>query len=231
MKGIFKKILILFFGILLIITFYEIKDFGTIKKIGEHYIAEGVQETGAINLVTSVLFEYRGFDTMGEATVILTAAATLAFLVPTKKVSMLGTKFTIIVYQTIIFIVPFLAVLGMYLIFFGHLSPGGGFAGGVVLATIPILITITYGIAFAENNFKPEHKAVLEGLGVLGFILLGIIGILAGSNFLAGSQAGFAPGNPGDLMSASLIPYLNLMIGIKVAAGLAIIFNSMIKED
>lgn len=230
-KNLYKIGLIVLLAILLLFIFYEIHDLNSKRSLSEHYISDGVQETGAINLVTSVLYDYRGFDTLGEATVILTAAATLAFLVPLKKIAIFDAKFTIIVNQTIILIVPFLAVLASYLIFFGHLSPGGGFVGGVVLATIPILLTTTYGIEFSEYKIKPNSKSLLEDIGSISFILLGLLGIFIGSNFLANGQASLNLGTPGELISAGLIPYLNLMIGIKVGAGLAKIFNSLIKEE
>lgn len=234
-KEMFKKLykigLVILLAIFLLFIFYEIRDLGSTRYLSEHYISQGVQETGSINLVTSVLYDYRAFDTLGEATVILTASAILAFLVPLKKSPMLDIKSTIIVYQTMIFIVPLLAVLGFYLIFFGHLSPGGGFVGGVVLAVIPIVVTITYSVESSEYKFKPNFKSLLEDIGAINFILLGLLGVLTGSNFLANGQTNFSLGNPGELISAGLIPYLNLMIGIKVGAGLATIFNSLIKEE
>ncbi|WP_100407608.1 hydrogen gas-evolving membrane-bound hydrogenase subunit E [Bacillus solitudinis] len=231
-KKLYKIGLVASLAIFLLFIFYEIHNLDNDRKryLSEHYISEGVQETGAINLVASVLLDYRGFDTLGEVTVILTAAAILAFLVPITKATMQGTKFTMIVNQTIKLIIPYLAVLGAYLILFGHLSPGGGFVGGVVLAILPILLTITYGVEFSEYKFKPTRKKLVEDIGAIGFILLGLLGVLTGSNFLANGQANFGPGNTGELISAGLIPYLNLMVGLKVGAGLAIIFNSLIKE-
>jgi multicomponent Na+:H+ antiporter subunit B len=232
LKKLYKIGVVISLAIFLLIIFYEIHNLDSDRKryLSEHYISEGIQETGAINLVASVLLDYRGFDSLGEASVILTAAAILAFLVPVSKATMLDTKFTIIVDQTIKMIIPFFAVLGAYLILFGHLSPGGGFVGGVVMAIIPILLTITYGVEISEYKFKPAKKKLVEDIGAIGFILLGLLGVLTGSNFLANGQANFGPGNIEELISAGLIPYLNLMIGIKVGSGLAIIFNSLIKE-
>lgn len=231
-KKSYKIGLVVSLAIFLLFIFYEIHNLDSNSKryLSEHYISEGVQETGAINLVTSVLYDYRAFDTLGETTVLLTAATILAFMVPVRKAAMLGTRFTMIVDQTIKLMIPYIAVLGAYLIFFGHLSPGGGFVGGVILAIIPILLTITYGVEISENKFKPAKKKLVEDIGVIGFIILGLLGVLTGSNFLANGQANFGPGNTGELISAGLIPYLNIMIGIKVGAGLAIIFNSLIKE-
>ena len=227
----YKILLTALLALLLIITFIHLNEYEITGELTNHILQKGISDTGAINLVTAILFDYRGFDTLGEATIILTAAAALAFLVPKKRVTMLAAKFTIIVYQTVIFIIPFLAVLGLYLIFFGHLSPGGGFTGGVVLATIIILLTITYGLSFTERKIKYNYTCLAESLGALGFVLLGLLGIIAGSTFLASGRAGFNIGQPGKLFSAGLIPWLNLIVGVKVGAGLAIIFNSLIKEE
>lgn len=232
-KQLYKIGLVVLLAFFLLFIFYEMHGLDSKRYLSEHYISHGVQETGAINLVTSVLYDYRAFDTLGEATVILTASVTVAFLVlvPLRKTAMPSTKFTIIVYQTMILIVPSLTVLGLYLIFFGHLSPGGGFVGGVVLAIIPLVVTITSGIEISEYKFKPNIKSFLEDMGAIGFILLGLLGVLTGSNFLSNGQANWGLGIPGELISAGLIPYLNLMIGVKVGAGLSTIFNSLIKEE
>lgn len=232
LKKSYKIGLVVSLAIFLFVLFYEIHNLDSDgnRYLSEHYISKGVQETGAINLVTSVLYDYRAFDTLGETTVLLTAATILSFMVPVRKAAMLSTRFTMMVDQTLKWMIPFLAVLGAYLIFFGHLSPGGGFVGGVVLAIIPILLTITYGVEISEYKFKPTQKKVVEDIGVIGFILLGLLGISTGSNFLANGQAHFGPGNTGELISAGLIPCLNIMIGIKVGASMAIIFNSLMKE-
>ncbi|WP_138419681.1 hydrogen gas-evolving membrane-bound hydrogenase subunit E [Aquibacillus sediminis] len=232
-KKLYKLGLVVSLGMFLFVLFSDIHNLDRTSKnyLSEHYISEGVQETGAINLVTSVLYDYRAFDTLGEATVLLTAATILAFLVPVTKADMLGTTFTIIVYQATKYLIPFIAVLGVYVIMFGHLSPGGGFVGGVVMALIPILLSLTYGIDFSEYKLTPNTKKVVEDIGAIGFILLGLLAVLTGNNFLANGQAGFPLGNAGELISAGLIPYLNVMIGIKVGAGLAIIFNSLMKEQ
>ncbi|WP_221760710.1 hydrogen gas-evolving membrane-bound hydrogenase subunit E [Bacillus salinus] len=230
-KSFYKISLILLLANFLFLIFKDIHNLDTNRYLAEHYISQGVKETGSINLVTSVLYDYRALDTLGEATVLLTAAAALAFLVPAKKGVMLGTTFTMIVYETLIFMIPFLAVLGAYLICFGHLSSGGGFVGGVVLAIIPILLTIIHSVEFSEYKIKPNNKSLLENIGSINFILLGLLGIFTGSNFLANGQSSFSLGNPGELISAGLIPYLNIMIGFKVGAGLAKIFNSLIKEE
>ncbi|WP_027339096.1 hydrogen gas-evolving membrane-bound hydrogenase subunit E [Halonatronum saccharophilum] len=229
MKKIFPLILILIFASLLSVLLlnHQVID----RSLSDHYLQSGVEETGAINLVTAILFDYRGFDTLGEATVIFGVASAIAFLVPKKRATMLAATFSVAVYQTISFILPFLGVLGLYLILYGHLSPGGGFTGGVVIATISILLTITFGPDYSEKRWRYKTKTLMESFGGMTFIFIGLIGILAGSNFLANGQALFSLGKPGDLFSGGTISLLNLATGIKVGAGLAIIFNCMIKEE
>lgn len=232
-KRLYKIALVFMFAVCLFVIIADIHNLGRDRKrhLSQHYIEEGVQETGAINLVASVLYDYRAFDTLGESTVILTAAAILSFLVPLKKPVLRSNPFTILVHQTIKWLLPFLAILGAYLMLFSHLSPGGSFVGGVVLATIPILLTMKDGVEPSELKFKPAQKKLLEGIGSIGLILLGLLGLWTGNHFLANGQASFGMGDPGELISAGLIPYFNVAIGIKVGAGLAIIFTSFIKES
>ncbi|WP_273126912.1 hydrogen gas-evolving membrane-bound hydrogenase subunit E [Bacillus weihaiensis] len=231
-KKSYKVGLVLSLAIFMLFIFYEIHNVESNGKryLSDHYLSTGVQETGSINIVTSVLYDYRAFDTLGETTVLLTAATILAFMVPIRKAAMPSASFTIFVDKTVKWMIPYLAVLGAYLIFFGHLSPGGGFVGGVVLATIPILLTITFGVEVSEYAINPAYKKLIEDIGVIGFIFLGLLGMWTGSHFLANGQAYFGLGNPGELVSAGIIPFLNVLIGIKVGAGLVIIFNSLVKE-
>ncbi|WP_027339103.1 hydrogen gas-evolving membrane-bound hydrogenase subunit E [Halonatronum saccharophilum] len=229
MRKLISSITVFLLGGILLTTFFTMPEGA--KELSDYYISSGVVDTGAINLITAILFDYRGFDTLGEATVIFAAACTLAFLVPKQKVHMLSARFSVIVQQSISFILPFLFVIGMYLIFYGHLSPGGGFTGGVVLASIVILTTITFGISYSDRQVRPRVKSLLESFGAIGFVIFGLFGIFAGGAFLANGQAGFDLGIPGELTSSGLIPYINFMTGLKVAAGLSIMFTSLIKEE
>ncbi len=232
-KRPFRKVssfaVVLLLGGLFLVTFLNLPQIN--KELSEYYIMSGVEDTGAINLITAILFDYRGFDTLGEATVIFTAASTVAFLVPKKMPKMLSYRFTLITQQSISFIIPFLFLFSFYLIAFGHLSPGGGFTGGVVMAAIIILLTVVFGIKYSDNQVKPKHKSFLESFGAMGFVMLGLVGIFMGENFLANSQAGLYLGVPESIYSSGLIPIINLMTGLKVAAGLSLIFTSLIKEE
>jgi len=235
MRRIYILALILILASLLFFTFYDLiqpKEFIDDKaQISEYYIEHGVKETGAINLVTAILFDYRAFDTLGEATVIFIAVSAISLLATKERVLVSDTNFSPIVYQGISFIIPFLYILAFYLIFYGHLSPGGGFTGGVVIATTFVLLKMTFGIRYSKEEKSLQRRSLIESIGALGFILVGILGIIMGDNFLANEGAGFHLGIAGQLLSAGVIPILNLFTGVKVGSGLAIIFHRLVREE
>jgi len=121
---------------------------------------------------------------------------------------------------------PFIVLFGLYLISHGHLSPGGGFQGGVVIGTAIILLALSYGIEKTEKKFENKQLSMLEKLGILTFIFLGFLGIFMGHSFLGN----FLPlGKPGKIASGGLMLLFNIAIGIEVAAGVSIIFYALVK--
>ncbi len=228
---LFSFSLVSLLGVLLLISFYDISNLEVTLSLSEHYINYGVEETGAINLVTAILFDYRAFDTIGEATVIFTAASIVALILPQHEASMLKTEFTPIVHQSIAFILPFFWVISIFLIAYGHLSPGGGFSGGVIISAMSILIIFTYGFHYMTRRFNVTRLSLIEDFGALLFLSIGVFGLIYGGSFLANSQAGVYLGNPGELLSGGLMPLSNLAVGAKVGTGLSIIFISLTRED
>ena len=121
---------------------------------------------------------------------------------------------------------PFIVLFGFYLISHEHLSPGGGFQGGVVLGTAIILLALSHSIEQTEKKFKSRWLNMLEKLGILTLIFLGFLGIFLGYSFLGN----FLPlGNPGQIASGGLMLLLNIAIGIKVAAGVSVIFYALVR--
>ncbi|MFO7819534.1 MAG: hydrogen gas-evolving membrane-bound hydrogenase subunit E [Halanaerobacter sp.] len=230
MKKFYSILLLIMLAGLLTICFISFGQSSAEYGISDYYINEGVQDTGSINLITAILFDYRAFDTLGEATVIFIAALVINLLTKRSTSSLVYNNFSPLIYQNISFIVPFLYIFGFYLIFYGHLSPGGGFAGGVVIATIFVLLTITFGVRRTREEEVLKIKSLLESSAMLGFVIIGLLGIIGGYNFLANGQADFYLGQAGKLISAGTIPWLNLMVGVKVGASLSIIFNSLVRE-
>lgn len=121
-------------------------------------------------------------------------------------------------------IFPFLLLFGIYVILHGHLTPGGGFPGGVIVAAAMVLFILAYGIEPLLKRLTVVRAEVLESLGACGIVLIGILGIIVGSAFL---QNVFPTGEMGRLFSAGELPLLYLSVGIKVTAAIALIFFAM----
>jgi len=125
-------------------------------------------------------------------------------------------------------LVPYILLFGLYLISYGHLSPGGGFQGGVVLGSGIILLSLSRGIFLTEKKFSSPKITFLEAFMITIFILLGIIGLIAGKSFLGNI---FPLKKAGEIPTAGFIFLLNLVIGLKVGAGIILIFYSLCERQ
>jgi multicomponent Na+:H+ antiporter subunit B len=119
-----------------------------------------------------------------------------------------------------------LFLYGCYIILHGHLTPGGGFAGGVLVAAAFILMSLAFGSVETAERSSYTFSSVLESIGGLGFLGLALAGWLAGSYFF-GNAALFGLGRPLQLISGGLIMPANIAIGIKVGAGLVAVFLAL----
>jgi len=121
---------------------------------------------------------------------------------------------------------PFMLLYGCYLISHGHLSPGGGFQGGVILGSAIILFGLVEGVSFVQRRFKEELLSAAKNIGMLVFVSLGFGGMILGGSFLSD----FIPrGEIGTVPSAGLILYLNLTIGFMVGTGIAVVFYRLVR--
>ncbi len=194
-----------------------------------YYVKNTALDTGASNIVAAILFDYRAFDTLGEATVIYTTVCGVAMLFARRRLKRSGWGLSFIVKRGMGMMVPFMLVYASSIVIMGHLSPGGGFQGGAVFATVTVLFCVIYGSKFEASRISPKIKEIIESSGALLFSLVGLWGLAAGAGFLANIDAGFLPGSMGALFSGGAIPILNVAVGMKVGAGLSTLFYSMIK--
>lgn len=191
------------------------------------YLSTAVIDTGSINVVTAILMDYRGFDTFGEATVIFTSVGVSAAILGKPKFPLERPVLGITTRRAIAYLLPMFFIFPVYIITHGHLSPGGGFQGGVSLAVLIIMIHVVFGHNLAMRKIPMNILSYGEYGAALAFGLLGFIGIFRGTGFLSNLAAGFPRGKPGELLSAGLIPLLNLVVGIKVATGLSSLYISL----
>ncbi|MBA7666464.1 hypothetical protein ES703_74545 [subsurface metagenome] len=201
--------------------------FGTHKtKVGKHYIDEGIKETGAVNIVTSVVVNYRCFDTLGEVTVLFIAAIGLgAVLTASGREKMRKTEpASLVLYTGCRLLFPLILIFGTYIFIHGHLTPGGGFQGGAIIASGFLLIYL----GCRERRISQKASKLAESLGGLVFVVIGLLGLVLGGYFLLN----FLPkGTANTLFSAGIIPIIYIAIGFKVGSELASIIDNLIEES
>ena len=196
----------------------------SLPSLAASFLERSISDAATVNVVATVLLDYRAFDTLGEATVIFASVTGVSALFVGAHLTPKSRGAGVLVERAIGYLAPFLWLFPVYIVLFGHLSPGGGFQGGVALAVLIILLNVVYGTEMGSSVMTPRRLHLFEDAGALAFLLVGVVGIVQGSAFLANLAAGFPRGTPGSLLSAGAIPLLNLAIGIKVASGLATIF-------
>jgi len=133
---------------------------------------------------------------------------------------------TIIVKTVSSWVKVLIFIFGIYITLFGHLTPGGGFAGGVILACSYVLLMLVFGREFTEKNLSLSLVSKLDCTGAILFIAIALCGLLYGAGFFFYNfiQQQIYAGEPFDLVSAGTIPLSNIAICLKVGASLFLVF-------
>lgn len=209
--------------------------------VSPHYITKTIEETSVPNIVTSVLADYRGYDTMFETAVVFTAGIVVyAILRRTRRRKMpeLGVRsaddstYTNLIVKTICrLMVPFMQLYALYVIAHGHHSPGGGFQGGVILGASFILLAISYDLTMVLKRMREKTNIILASVGILIYSGIGVICSGLGGNFLDYSRlSAVLPAT--DAIEARSHGMLGIEIGvaITVMAVMISIFSNLVSS-
>jgi len=226
MRRIFSILLLVIVALGISLSLAKIPFGSPETKVGRHYIDEGVKETGSVNIVTSVVVSYRGFDTLGEVTVLFIAAIGLGAVLTgtTEKKTRKIQPASLILYTGCRLLFPLILVFGAYVFIHGHLTPGGGFQGGAIIASGFLLIYL----GCRERRISRKASKLIESLGGLIFVVIGLLGLVFGGYFLLNF---LSKGTANALFSAGIIPIIYIAIGIKVGSELASIIDNLIEES
>lgn len=123
---------------------------------------------------------------------------------------------TLIVRTITRIVLGFIAIFGAYIVLTGHLTPGGGFPGGVALACGFVLLTLAYGGEVSLRKMRETVAESLDSLGSLAFLLVALLGFVGGYFFLNF----IAKGTQFKILSAGIIPVCNIAIGLKIAGSI-----------
>jgi multicomponent Na+:H+ antiporter subunit B len=161
------------------------------SRISHFYIEKSMELTAVPNLVTSVLADFRGFDTLFETVVIFSAGLAVFAILgrPKQKAAHHqpgedDPKGNLIVLQTCKLVIPIMQLFALYVIAHGHHSPGGGFQGGVILGASLILWAIARSLPIALKRTSTRKTLILACTGVLLYAGVGVTSVILGVNFL-----------------------------------------------
>lgn len=197
-----------------------------------------VPQRHATDVVSAVSFDYRGIDTLFEEFILFVAVAGISILLrplgneirrmpedeapdrrippPSPAVGLLGVVLS-----------PLLVVAGLETLTHGQVSPGGGFQGGVVLASALFVVYLATSYS-AVDRFEPGSLLeAADGVGAGGYVAVGLLGLLGGSAYLA-NVVGL--GQPGNLVSGGTLPILNAVVGLEVAGGFVLLAKEFLDQ-
>ncbi len=207
------------------------------NEVPQRYIEDGLQETGAVNIVTGMILDYRAFDTFGESNVLFVATITVLILLralpghgggkgkeeaDTAKEEarqeandrIYEPKNDVILQRVAFFLVPMIIIFGIYVILNGHLSPGGGFSGGAIIGSGLILYLNAFGFSKTERLFTEKTYKGVCFCALTFYCFAKSYSFFTGANHL---ESGIPLGTPGAILSSGLILPLNICVGLVVA--------------
>ncbi|WP_339694802.1 Na(+)/H(+) antiporter subunit B [Celeribacter baekdonensis] len=220
------------FGILALlgVTFFTLfagfTPDSALNQTAAYYATQTPNETGAQNVVTAIVVTYRGLDTLGEVTVLFLTAAIVGLVLahskapkgrsgsgflPSGELLTTGTRM----------LVPVIMLFGAYVFLNGHLTPGGGFQGGAIVAS-GLLLTL---LANPAERFSHRLIARIESTAGLTYVLIGLLGLAFAGGFL--DNRILPLGTFGSILSAGAIPLIYAVIGLKVGAEFSSILTSL----
>ncbi|MFP4078884.1 MAG: MnhB domain-containing protein [Candidatus Izemoplasmataceae bacterium] len=229
--NVFKHVVLLSsLLVLLFVFFLSMEELETLfSNFGKRYFLEnGLEETGSRNLVTGILLDYRLFDSLFEAGILLIAVSGVLWI-SKHDIDERNAKFMLDKYKTPDLFVtlsrlvyPLMIAFGFYVVINGHLSPGGGFQGGAIIATA---ILILYYIDEDKETDIPL-LATIEKTVYLAILAVASISVVTRGEWFTNFMASDA-----SMTSRSIyLVLLNMLVGVKVALGLWTIFTAFLKE-
>jgi multicomponent Na+:H+ antiporter subunit B len=197
-----------------------------------------ILERKATNVIAAVNFDYRGIDTLGEEFILFAAVIGTALLLREQRGEHRTDPIDVdedrqaphdsdAVRELALSLVAPATLFGLYVVAHGHLTPGGGFQGGVLLATAPLFMYLG-GEYAGFRRLSPEALTEFgEGVGAGAFVIAGLIALAVTGQFL---ENFLSLGRPGELLSSGTITLVNWSVGLAVAAGLVFLLSEFLEQ-
>lgn len=246
MKNFLALLFSLAVGVLIIVSlsnntlFPDFGDADVTERVSQSYIDRDVTEDPGLitygvtknlesspsNTVTAIVADYRSFDTLGEVTVLFVSSLGVALLlggeVKRRMALNFHPNFMLRVGSRALF--GIILMTGVFVAIHGHLTPGGGFPGGTMIASSMLLLYL------ADDQFRAKIKGfkILESLAGSAYVIIGLLGLILATYFL---QNFLPTGTVGTLVSAGIIPIIYVLIGLKVGSEISGIIDNFLTEE
>lgn len=228
-KRILAVLLLLGIGFIFMDLLLGYSPDASLNTSAAFYAQNTAADTGAANIVTAIIVTFRGLDTLGEVTVLFLTAAIVALVLhsdtvrparadrgwPVGELLQTGTRL----------LVPLITLFGAYIFINGHLTPGGGFQGGAILASAVLLMLL----ADPARRFGHGLIARIESISGLFYIAIGLLGLFIAGGFL--DNRILPLGEFGSILSAGAIPLIYILVGLKVGAEFSSIMASLSESE
>lgn len=222
------------FAVLFVLAANGLPGFGShFHPYGDRAVSVATGPRATANVVSSVNFDQRAVDTLGEEFILFASViGTLVLLRPTpeeREAGRLRADGPVLPSTRLAgyLLLPISVLVGLYVISHGQLSPGGGFQGGVVIATGWHLLYVAGRYAALRRAVPPTALEVVESLGAAAFVAVGVAGLLVGGAFLVNV---LPVGSLGALASGGMVPLLNTAVGIEVAGAVVLLLAAFLEQ-
>lgn len=211
------------------------------SKVSEFYAEHTLEHTGATNIITGIILNFRGFDTLGESHVLFIAVCAVIILLRMTRdeedprlhahdydevAKQMGEDSILTSLTRILF--PLILMFGVYIILNGNISPGGGFSGGAVIGAGLILYVSAYDYKRIQRFFTYRTFKTVSCLALLLYTLTKTFHFVTGANDI---HVPIPLGTPGTIFSGGLLLPLNIFVGAVVACTMYALFTLFRKGD
>ena len=231
----------------LIFTIFQLPLFGdpanpAVNEVVQRYVENGLEETGAVNMVAGMILDYRAFDTFGESSVLFLAVTCVMMLLLRDKNNIVREEDLQEAHEKIIereasdlvlrsatkIILPCILLFGVYVVLNGHISPGGGFSGGAVMGAGLILYSSAFGAEAVSRFFTRKTFRTVTSAALLCYGASKAYSFFTGANNL---PTGIPLGTPGAIFSSGLILVLDICVGMVVTCTMYGFYSLFAKGD
>ncbi|MDO4620507.1 MAG: MnhB domain-containing protein [Lachnospiraceae bacterium] len=197
-------------------------------EVVKRYVEQGLEETGAVNIVAGMILDYRAFDTLGESHVLFTALICVMILLRKDSKNMSGgvdsyntiskERFHRISTEAIMrnvgmLLIPSIFIYGIYVLLNGQNGPGGGFSGGAVMGAGLIIMASSMGFTRVDKFFTAKVSAGITAVSLGFYSFAKSYVFFTGAN---GLENHIPKGTPGAILSGGLILPLDIAVGLVV---------------